>query len=128
MSDLPRTQLSRAASQEDLLVGRKGGTLVCLKQPIWEVRELLVLVLGGEGARVRGARRRSVRLGDSGSRRVREVARIVGNKRERRMGRRCIFRGSKGRCRKRKRGREGTWENGQVYVLFAHNVVGCGTS
>lgn len=76
MSDCPRTQSSRAASQEILLVAMKGGILVCLKQAISAPREVVFMLVGGRGPVVRefrfsncvGARERGV-VRTNGSRR-----------------------------------------------------------
>ncbi len=59
---------------------------------------------------VRGERRRGVRLGERGERRVGEMARMVEGKRKRRGGRRCILgevRGGAGG------GKEGGWNMGR---------------
>ena len=98
MSDCPRTQLSRASSQSDLLVEMKGGNLVFLKQPISALR-LVVLVVGGGEVDVRG-----VRVSSCAGEGVRGVAKTDGRRRENIKIRGCIFWIS-GRCREWKTGK-----------------------
>lgn len=74
--DWPRTQVSRAVSQSGLLVERKGGVLVGLKQPIGAERLVLVLVVGD-----RGMRSRVAKASDCNGVGVRAVVRVKGGRR-----------------------------------------------